>query len=219
MHIASITPTGRQSKVTVSDEVFGRSVHRTTALLAQAVRVYQSRRRQGTAAAKTRAGVELTKRKWYRQKGTGRARHGAQSAPLFVGGGVAHGPTGSSNWQLALSKQQRQAALKAALSLQAEQLVVVDAIDKLSGKTAAAARLIAQAAPLARRVLVVLDRPGAEVVRSLRNLGRVELTSAAQLNALEVIAADAVVLTTQSLAALEKRLSGDRAQQADGTKS
>jgi len=63
-------------------------------LMAQAARVEESRKHPGLSKAKTRAEINRTTKKWYRQKGTGRARHGARSAPIFVGGGVAHGPKG-----------------------------------------------------------------------------------------------------------------------------
>src|SRR3989344_8061779 len=71
-------------------EVFGAKINQP--LMAQAVRVYLANQRQGNAHTKSRGEITLTTAKWYRQKGTGRARHGAKSAPIFVGGGVAHGP-------------------------------------------------------------------------------------------------------------------------------
>ncbi|MBI2066293.1 50S ribosomal protein L4 [Candidatus Woesebacteria bacterium] len=101
-------------------------------LLAQAVRVYEDRKHLGLAKAKTRAEIERTKKKWYRQKGTGGARHGARSAPIFVGGGVAHGPKGVKR-TLALPVKMKRKALAVALSLKAKEaeVVLVDGLGTL----------------------------------------------------------------------------------------
>jgi large subunit ribosomal protein L4 len=84
--------TGKNTELEVSNEVFGQKP--VASLLAQAVRVYLSNQRQGTSKVKTRADINRTKKKWYKQKGTGGARHGARTPSIFVGGAVAHGPTG-----------------------------------------------------------------------------------------------------------------------------
>jgi large subunit ribosomal protein L4 len=76
--------------MTLPEAVFGAKPNK--ALIAQAVRVYLANQRQGNASTKTRGEVIGTTKKIYRQKGTGRARHGAAKAPIFVGGGIAHGP-------------------------------------------------------------------------------------------------------------------------------
>lgn len=100
-------------------------------LLAQAVRVYEDRKHLGLAKAKTRAEVERTKKKVYPQKGTGGARHGAKSAPIFVGGGVAHGPKGVKR-TLTLPSKMKKKALAVALSLKAKEGEVV-LVDGVSG--------------------------------------------------------------------------------------
>src|SRR3990167_9301765 len=79
-------------------------------LMAQAVRVYEDRQHPGLAKAKTRGEVTASTRKIYRQKGTGGARHGAISAPIFRGGGIAFGPK-PRNFELKLSKQMKKKAL------------------------------------------------------------------------------------------------------------
>lgn len=112
------------------------------AILAQAIRVYEDRKHLGLAKAKTRAEVERTKKKWYRQKGTGGARHGARSAPIFVGGGVAHGPKGVKR-TLTLPAKMKRKALAVALSLKAKEaeVVLVDGLNTLK-KTKDAQNLI-----------------------------------------------------------------------------
>src|SRR3989344_4194294 len=83
------------TSMTVADGLFAAKINQ--ALMDQAVRVYLSSQRRGLAKSKRRGEVKVTKAKVWRQKGTGRARHGSRNAPVFVGGGKAHGPTGEQN--------------------------------------------------------------------------------------------------------------------------
>jgi len=112
-------------------QVFGEKEN--LSLLAQALRVYEDRLHPGLAKVKTRSEVERTKKKWYRQKGTGGARHGARSAPIFVGGGVTHGPRGIKRI-LELPAKMKRKSLNVALSLKAKegQVVLVDKISTLT---------------------------------------------------------------------------------------
>lgn len=112
MKINSYTKTGTKTQV-VLPKLFTEKVNK--ALLDQAIHVYRDRSHQGTSKVQSRNEVSLVKQKWYRQKGTGNARHGAKSAPIFVGGGVAHGPKGVKRI-LSLPKKMRQKALLSALS-------------------------------------------------------------------------------------------------------
>src|SRR3989338_11153263 len=89
---------GKSGTINLPEQLFAAKVN--PQLMAQAVRVFLSNQRKAHAKSKTRGEIIRTTRKWYRQKGTGRARHGAQSAPLFVGGAKAHGPRGHQNYQL-----------------------------------------------------------------------------------------------------------------------
>src|SRR3990170_7427665 len=97
------------------------------ALLSQAVRVYEDRKHPGLSKVKTRGEVTASTRKIYRQKGTGGARHGAISAPIFVGGGIAHGPKGVKRI-LSLPKKMRKKALISSLNwkLKDSELFVID---------------------------------------------------------------------------------------------
>jgi len=101
-------------------------------LLAQAVRVSESKTHPGLSKVKTRSDINRTTKKWFRQKGTGRARHGARSAPIFVGGGVAHGPTGVKR-SLNLSKNMGKKSLFTAISLKAKKkrVLIVSSISTL----------------------------------------------------------------------------------------
>ncbi len=203
MKIQRLTTTGT-STLTVNDALLGGQVNWT--LLSQAIRVYLANKRQGTSRVKTRAEVSRTKKKWFKQKGTGNARHGARSAPIFVGGGVAHGPSGFQNWSLNLPKRVRRQALIAALSAQSENIVVADTIMDLSGKTKEAMQLLSPIAHANARVLIVLPETNALVVRALRNLPNVQVTTVRQVTALDVSQVQHIVLPATAITSLEERL-------------
>ena len=204
MNARHITTTGKETEITLNDMLFAVPVNRD--LLSQAVSVYRSNQRQGTSKVKTRAEVNLTKKKWFKQKGTGNARHGAQSAPLFVGGGVAHGPKGIENWNRDFSKKMKRQAMISALSAQSSRIVVHDQLELLEGKTTQAAQMLSSISKDSKRILVVLPEAMPVVERSLRNLEGVELTTAAQLSLLDVAQASRLVFTSKAIEALEARL-------------
>lgn len=216
MNVATLDKTGKKGTSTVSDSLFAMPANPT--LLAQAVRVYLSNLRQGTSRAKTRGEVNRTKRKWYKQKGTGNARHGARSANIFVGGGAAHGPKGVENWTRALSATMKRQATRLALSAQAANVVLVDSLTDLDGKTKNGQALVDMLNMNGKKVLVVLAERNALVERSLRNIEDVLLMTANQLTALEVATADAIVMTKACVETLETRLmAGTRATKTTKT--
>lgn len=205
MKLAVITTSGKNSTLTAKDEVFALKPNKP--LLAQALRVYSNNQRQGTSAAKTRSAVARTSKKWFRQKGTGNARHGARNAPQFVGGGVAHGPKANQNWSLNLPTQMKRKALALALSAQAAKIKVSDEVTKLSGKTKEAAALIKTIAPDSRRTLIIVTEAEPMMLRGLRNLDRVIVTSVVRANVYEVVNATDIIMTKAAVQALEERLS------------
>jgi large subunit ribosomal protein L4 len=206
MKVPTLTNTGITGETTVPAAVFSAEVNKP--LLAQAVLVYRSNLRQGTAATKTRSAVTATTKKVYRQKGTGNARHGAKSAPIFVGGGVSHGPAGNANWDLKLTKKLKSSALVSALSAQAKNIFVSSYINELTGKTQEAAALLA---PLKEhgRVLVVVHETPETTYRAMKNIADVTVVPAYQLTALEVVHAHRIVMTPEAVEVIEKRVSGD----------
>ncbi len=206
------TSTTKNTQVKVSDELFDQP---NPKLLAQAIRVYLSNKRQGTSKTKTRSEVSLTTRKWYRQKGTGGARHGAKDAAIFVGGGIAHGPTGQENWTKSLTKQLRKKALIAALTAQSSNIFINDEIQELSGKTKEAVELLKKISKkfssdkfklTESKLLIVVDEVKETTLRSIRNIPNVTLVSANLLNALTVAQAHKILVTTKTLKVLEERL-------------
>jgi len=205
MKLSVINPTGKNSSMTVKDEIFGLPAN--DHLVAQAVRVFMNNQRQGTSSAKTRSDVLRTTKKWYKQKGTGNARHGARSAHIFVGGGVAFGPKADQNWSLNLPKKMKKKALAVAISMRASETVVSDAITELTGKTKPAAELVSKLTdPKARRVLIVVSELQPQVTQAVRNLPNVIVSHASRVNIYEVMNATHLVLTKDAVKQLEERL-------------
>lgn len=207
MKLTKVNLTGANSSLTADDAVFASIVNEP--LLAQAVRVYLSNKRQGTSYTKTRGEVNRTKKKWYKQKGTGNARHGARSANIFVGGGTAHGPKGKTDWTLKLTAVLKKKAMISALSAQASKVIICDDIMNLSGKTKDAVTLLAKVAPTAGKILVVINKSEENVLKSLRNLETVLVVSASRVNTLEVVYADAIIMTSDALKEVEARVLGE----------
>jgi len=193
-------------QVEVSDELFAAPCKPD--LLHQAVVTVEDQMRQVSAQTLSRSEVAMTKAKWYRQKGTGRARHGAKSAPIFVGGGVAHGPRGVRRPRR-LNRQMRRKALAGALTQKAHEgaVLVVDeiAMDEISTK--AFAGLLADLEAKSR-VLMLLGSDEARderVYKSGRNIPRLVMRESPHINARDVIWAETIIISQAGLQALTER--------------
>jgi large subunit ribosomal protein L4 len=162
--------------------------------------------RQGTASTLTRAEVAGGGRKPYKQKGTGRARQGSIRTPLRPGGGVVFGPKPRS-YNLAMNRKERRLALRTALMSRVADITVVkgfgEGLDTPRTKeiTAALGRLgIAAGA----KVLVILDNASEAVRRSVRNLEKVKLIAADQLNVFDLLHANHLVVSEEALAKIQE---------------
>jgi len=189
-------------KTKLPGEVFEVKVAPT--LLAQAARVYLANQRQTGAKTRTRGEVAKTTAKMYRQKGTGRARHGSYSAPIFVGGGVAHGPDGNQNWKRKLTKAMSKKALLGALSIRAAEnkLGVIAGADKASGKTKEAAKLMTKMGKEFQQGLLVVGEEQKEAAQAWRNIA--DVITRERLNTYEVLRHKAIILTSEAIVELVK---------------
>ena len=162
-------------------------------------------RRRGTHSTLTRGLVDRSTRKLYRQKGTGRARHGGRGAPLFVGGGIVFGPTPRDHgWRLA--KRVRRLALRSALAARAAagQFAVLDRLDLEAPKTKVLATLVRQlgwaGAPQKRGgVLLITAAPNQMVTRSAANLPGLRVLPATALNVHDILACEHVLVMREAL--------------------
>jgi large subunit ribosomal protein L4 len=208
MKLPQITLAGakRTTEATISDVVFGPI---NPDLLAQAIYIYRSNQRQGGAKTQDRGDVSRTAAKVYRQKGTGRARHGARTANIFAGGAVAHGPTGLENFKKELTPKMKKAALRSAFAVMAEQkdIMVGSALDSFTGKTKEAQEAYLRVSPeKTEKVLFIVDGEYQKFMQAVANVAEVEVTRADRVNALEVASADKIVILKEAVAGLEKRL-------------
>src|SRR5438045_4060979 len=159
--------------------------------------------RRGTHSTKTRGEVSGGGKKPWRQKGTGRARHGSSRSPIWSGGGVAHGPKPRDH-SVRVNKKMKKGALRSALSDAAAtgKLAVIDELGFDEPRTRDAAAIL-EALELEGKVLVViLPEPETTVERSIRNLRQVRLTYARSLSVYDVLAADRVLFSKPALEAL-----------------
>ncbi|MGH2538424.1 MAG: 50S ribosomal protein L4 [Candidatus Promineifilaceae bacterium] len=190
--------------------IFEANVNR--ALMHQALVRQLANARRGTHNTKTRGEVNRTTAKWYRQKGTGRARHGSRRAPIFVGGGRAHGPKPRS-YAKEMPRKMRRAALCSALSVKAGagDVVVLDKLEMEQPKTREMAQAMALLAD-SQSVLLLLAVADANVELSARNLAEVKALRANYLNIRDLLGYRKLVMP---LAALDV-ITGNLAQSAPG---
>lgn len=198
-----------QGTMELPEEVFGQKVNKS--LLSQAVRVYQNNERGHFGNTKTRGEVSISTRKIYKQKGTGGARHGAKSAPIFVGGGVAMGPR-TRVVKLDLPKKMAKAALISALSSKAAeaQVVVVDGIEKATGKTKEIASLMAKIGSKKVSLVAGDKEASAKAALASANLAEVQFELADQLNVLKVLKSHKLVLTQDAIEKIVNRVRGEK---------
>ncbi|MGD8997696.1 MAG: 50S ribosomal protein L4 [Anaerolineae bacterium] len=175
-------------------------------LMHQAFERQMANARAGTHKAQTRSEVSRTTRKWYRQKGTGHARHGSRSANLFVGGAVAHGPR-PRDYSKKMPRKMRRAALRAALSTKAKdgQIVVVDALDVEVPNTKAMVSAL-ESLGIAGSALLLLPERNEMVEKSVRNLPNVKVLNANYLNIRDLLSYDTILMPVDSLQIIERVL-------------
>jgi len=190
--------------VTLPEDVFGIQPNR--GVMHQALLRQLANARRGTHKALTRAEVDRTKKKWYRQKGTGRARHGNRAANLFVGGGVSHGPRHRSYTQQ-MPRKMRRLALRSALSAKAAEgaIVLVDDLGMDAPRTRVMRAFVDRVCEGASALVVLADRNEA-AERSIRNLPDVRYVRAGYLNVRDLLGHARLILPLDALDAVVNHL-------------
>src|SRR5436853_3575034 len=166
--------------------------------------------RRGTHSTKTRAEVSGGGKKAWRQKGTGRARHGSTRSPIWSGGGISHGPQPRDR-SMRVNKKMKRGAIRGALTdaLQSGKLVVVKELSFDAPKTKDAVKLL-DTLKLEGRVLVVIPVPDETLEKSFRNLKSVRVGYSGGISTYEVVAADKVLITPEAIDLLEQRAGSKR---------
>ena len=196
------TSGAERGTVELTADIFG--IDPNVAVMHQVVTAQLAARRSGTHKTKTRSEVRGGGGKPWRQKGTGRARHGSIRSPLWRGGGIAHGPQ-PRDYAQSTPKKMKRLALRSALSDRAAEgkIIVVDdwGFDAPSTKSAVAKL---EALGAGGRVLAVLERDDVAALKSFRNLPSVHTLPADQLNTYDVLVSDVIVFTTAALAEVNR---------------
>jgi len=190
-------------QIELADAVFGAPVKEH--LLWEVVVAQLAGRRRGTASTLSRSEVKGSTRKLYRQKGTGRARHGAVRASHFVGGGAAHGPKPRSYYKMP-PKKVRKSALRSALSLRAgeKKLLVLQDLELGEIKTKKMAEVLKKLG--IERGLIVDDKGNLKLIKSVRNLPRSKYLAPEGLNVYDILRHETLVLTAPAAKKIEERL-------------
>ena len=185
------------SQVELPADIFDAKIN--VGLMHQAFVRQMANARQGSASTLSRSEIRATGAKWYRQKGTGRARHGAQSAPIFVGGGLAHGPK-PRDFSKRMPKKMRRGAIRSTLSVlvRDEQLVLVDSLDFDAPKTKEMKRVISALVGDQSALLVVSSQQKA-VRKGVSNLSNAHSIIADYLNVRDLLKYDKVIMSLDAL--------------------
>lgn len=179
-------------------EIFG--VDSNSSLVSQTVRAFLSNQRRAHGQTKTRSGVTGSTVKIYKQKGTGRARHGDRQAPIFVGGGVSHGPTGLQNYKNKINKKTSRKAIFEVFSgkLKEKKLYILEDL-KISKTKEAALTIETYKAKfsLGEKIALVCEKNEA-LKRYFRNIENLEIMDTGSLNAYLLLNENAILLTEKA---------------------
>lgn len=198
MEFPVVDTSGKEvSKVDLPADIFEAKIN--VGLMHQAYVRQMANARQGTHSTLTRGEIRMTTAKWYRQKGTGRARHGAQSAPIFVGGGRAHGPK-PRDYSKKMPKKMRRGAIRSALStlVRDNQLVVVDKLDIDTPKTKEV-RQVLNALVNDQSALILVTAEQKAMRKSVNNLADAHSIIVDYLNIRDLLKYDKVIMPLDTL--------------------
>lgn len=206
MSVPTFTKTGNKatSPASLPKQIFAvESVSHN--LLKQAYEAYLANGRTNNARALTRGEVRGGGKKPWKQKGTGRARFGSIRVPIWRGGGITFGPTGSENYSHKLPTATKHAAVRQALTLKAKHIIVLDDFDAKTGKVSDTVKLLSKV-QATRNILLVLAEKNEMTDRSTRNITDLKVVQARYLNVFDILNADSIVVTAKALDIIEEWL-------------
>ena len=188
--------------IELSDEIFG--IEPNESAMSTVVRNQLANRRQGTQKTKTRSEVSGGGKRPYRQKGTGRARHGSTRSAQYVGGGIIFGPTPRS-YSYTVPKKIKRLALKSALSskVASEKMIVIENMDLAEVKTAAVAKAL-KAIGASDSSLIVLEGVNRNAELSARNIKDVKTALVNTINVMDILKYDSFVATKAAVEKIEE---------------
>ena len=201
----------KSGKINLPDNIFNVKVNDN--LIHQVAVSQMANRRQGTAHAKDRSEVSGGGRKPWRQKGTGRARHGSNRSPIWIGGGVTFGPRKEKKYSQKILKKMRRKALFGVLSrrLKEGRIIILDKFEP-DGRTKKAVSIIKKI-PVDGKILFASGEHNQKTVLSIRNIKGVSIIEARELNVLDILKRKFLVLTKNSVNIIEKTFLGEKEEE------
>ena len=201
---------GKSSSITVLEAVFDQKYNE--ALLHEVVTSYRVNGRAGTSAQLSRSDVSGGGAKPWRQKGTGRARHGSSRSPIWKGGGVTFGPTKERNFSKQINKKMGQKALAMALSDRAEDkhIIVIDSLDLSDMKTKNFLECVKKLPNKDKKTLLLLSKKEKKVKRATDNIDKVKAYKADSVQALQIVTYPYLMMSKDGLNELIKTFSEEK---------
>lgn len=189
-------------EIELSEDIFGVEVNQH--VVYEVVKNQLANKRQGTQSTKTRAEVRGGGRKPWRQKGTGRARHGSTRSPIWKGGGVTFAPK-PRDYSYKVPKKVRRLALKSVLSSKVEmgEIIVVDKINFDAPKTKEMANFLASI-KADKKALIVMDEKNVNVIKSAKNIPNVETALVNTINVYDILKYNSFIITKEAVKKVEE---------------
>ena len=192
----------KSGTITVKDDVFG--VEYNEALIHEVVVAHLANKRQGSKSTLTRSEVRGHAKKPWRQKGTGRARHGSSKGPQWKGGGIVFAPK-QRDYSKKVNKEAKKVAFKSAISAKvaSKELIVIDNIELSEVKTKIIKQMI-DSFKMSRKVLIVLDKKDDKIMKAASNLSNVSVTFSNVLSTYDIVANTNVIATKSAIKLIEE---------------
>ena len=191
-------------EVSLKDNIFNTKINKY--LVHQAVKRYLANRRRGTASTKNRSEVRGGGAKPWRQKGTGRARAGTNSSPIWVGGGIVFGPT-PRDYSFSLPRKMKVAALKSVLSdkLKNKEIIIVDNLLLEENKTNKLVEILKNLQAF-KKPLIIIEKEDNGILQAARNIKGTQILSVSKINTYDLINHEKIIITKKALKRIEEVL-------------
>ena len=191
-------------EVSLRDDIFNTKVNKY--LVHQVVKRYLANKRRGTASTKNRSEVRGGGAKPWKQKGTGRARAGTNSSPIWVGGGIVFGPA-PRDYSFSLPKKMKVAALKSALSdkLANKEIIIIDKLSLEENKTSKMVEILKNLQAF-KKPLIITEEEDNIIALSVRNIKGAQVLPVSKINTYDLISHEKVIITKKALKRIEEVL-------------
>ncbi|MDO9555748.1 MAG: 50S ribosomal protein L4 [Atribacterota bacterium] len=191
-------------EVSLKDNIFNAKVNKY--LVHQAVKRYLANRRRGTASTKNRSEVRGGGAKPWKQKGTGRARAGTNSSPIWVGGGIVFGPA-PRDYSFSLPKKMKVAALKSVLSdkLGNKEIIIIDKLSLKENKTSKMVEILKNLQAF-KKPLIIIEKEDNGITQAARNIKGVQVLPVSKINTYDLINHEKIIISKEALKQIEEVL-------------